>query len=402
MHIAIASPSDKSYISSFLPNEDINKLPNGYDGAIFIGTIIQELLKQGYTVTAITTSVDVNDDYQIKEFSYKNFTWVVVPSRPHSVRMNGSKLGTIVDFFSYEISQLSNAIKKSNPHIVHAHWSYEFAGAALKSGYPNLITVHDNAFQILRFFKNFYRFGRLLMSEVIVRKATFASTVSPYMLPYVKKRCKNVKVIPNPVPIKLNEQEVRLLINKRIKTFDTPKIIMVNNGWNQLKNGKIGLIAFNNLRKQFPKAELHLFGGGSEIGGLAEQEAKSLDIHGIIYHGTVSNKKLFAELKTSHLFIHPAIEESFGVVLIEAMSLGIPTIGGANSGAVPWVIDDKNLLVDVTDAFQLKNKMEELLISKKVYSKYSLQCYKNVVSRFSSKEVTNSYLIYYNEILETD
>ena len=401
MHIAILSPSDRSYISEFLLKENFDELPVGYSGAIFIGTIIKELLAQNHTVTAITTSVALNNDYSVKSFQNGNFTWIVVPSRPNSIKRNGKKLGRIVDFFAQEIRELAKAIKSVNPDIVHAHWSYEFAGAAVKSGYPYLVTVHDNAYQVLHFLKNSYRFGRLLMSEVILRKTNYSSTVSPYMLPYVKKRCKKVKVIPNPVPVKINEQQVELLINERLTSLSSPKIMMVNNGWNNLKNVKVALIAYNQLRKKHPKAELHLYGTGYEVDGLAEQEANALGIKNINFHGTVSNEELFERLKTCHFFIHTALEESFGVVLIEAMSLGIPTIGGFNSGAVPWVIDNKYLLVNVSDAFQLKIKIEQLLNDENLYATLSMQCYKNVVSRFSSLRITNDYFKYYNEIINT-
>jgi glycosyltransferase involved in cell wall biosynthesis len=401
MHIAILSPSDRSYISKFLPKENFDELPIGYSGAIFIGTIIKELLAQNHTVTAITTSVALNNDYSTKSFKNGNFTWIVVPSRPHSIRMNGKKLGRIVDFFAQEIRELAKAIKSVNPDIVHAHWSYEFAGAAVKSGYPYLVTVHDNAFKILKFLKNSYRFGRLLMSEVILRKANHTSTVSPYMLSYVKKRCEKVKVIPNPVPVKIDEQQVEMLINERLTSLISPKIVMVNNGWNKIKNVKVALIAFSQLREKHPKSELHLYGNGYEIGGLAEQEANALGIKNINFYGTVSNEELFEQLKTCHLFLHPALEESFGVVLIEAMSLGVPTIGGTNSGAVPWVINNENLLVNVFDALQLKNKIEHLLNDENLYATLSMQCYKNVASRFSSLRITNDYLKYYNEIINT-
>ena len=103
MNIVIASPSDSSYISRFLPNVNKEDLPKGYTGAVFIGTIISELLRQGHVVTAVTTSIAINNDYSVKYFTNNNFTWIVVPSRPHSFRMNGLKLGRILDFFNLEI-----------------------------------------------------------------------------------------------------------------------------------------------------------------------------------------------------------------------------------------------------------------------------------------------------------
>ena len=58
MHIAILAPSDRSFISNFLPNQDVNDLPIGYSGAPFIGTLIAELLNKNHRVTAITTPLN--------------------------------------------------------------------------------------------------------------------------------------------------------------------------------------------------------------------------------------------------------------------------------------------------------------------------------------------------------
>ena len=113
----------------------------------------------------------------------------------------------------------------------------------------------------------------------------------------------------------------------------------------------------------------------------------------------ISHDLINENIKDSHLLLHPSLEESFGVVLIEAMSFGVPTIGGNNSGAVPWVVNDENLLVDVKNPVEMANKMFELLANVDLYRNSAISGYLNVSSRFSSTVVTNSYLDYYNEIL---
>ncbi len=399
MKIAIVSPSDKSFISDLLPSENFEKLPIGYPGAVFIGTIIKELLAQGHTVIAITTSAAINNNYNVTSYINNNFTWIVVPSRPKSFRMNGNKLGRIVDFYLREIKEITKVLKTISPDIVHAHWSYEFAAAAVKSGYPFLVTVHDNPFEILRFTKHPYRLAKLLMSEYILRKTKYATTVSPYLFPYLEKRSKEVRVIPNPTPIRIKEEEVRDLIRNRIETKNTPKIIMVNNGWGKLKNGKTGVIAFSKFLKIYPQSELHLYGNGTEIGGIGEIEVKSLGVKNVHFHGAVSNLELMKAFKSCHLLIHPSLEESFGVVLIEAMSMGLPTIGGEESGAVPWVINNKTLLVDVKNGTKLSSKMKEILDHDKEYNTTSIMCYNNVVSRFSSSSIIHEYTNYYSKII---
>lgn len=399
MHIAILSPSDKSFISKFLPNIDTAILPEGYFGAPFIGTIIEEFLSLNHHVTAITTTKAQNGDYEVKKYNDGNFTWIVIPSRPHSIRWNGKKVGRIVDFYDLEKKNMEKCIKEISPDIVHAHWAYEFAGTAVKSGFPNLVTVHDNAFQVLRYFKNIYRFGRLVMSEQILNKVEFASTVSPYMLAYTQRKCKAVRVIPNPTLISASISDIETLIKLKLESLLNPRILMINNGWDVLKNGMSGLLAFQQLQKRIPTATLHLLGSGTEVNGLAYKDVVKLGLGNVFFHGPVSHQKLIAEIKAAHLLLHPSLEESFGVVLIEAMSFGLPAIGGNNSGAVPWVLNDGRLLVDISRPDKIKDKLLELLTNEALYKEIALKGYQNVITRFSSKEVVKQYLDYYQNII---
>lgn len=399
MHIAILAPSDRSFISQFLPNQELANLPIGYSGAPFIGVLIAELLSQNHQVTAITTSAGIDIDYEVKVYSFGDFTWMVVPQRPYSFRMNGNKLGYMLDFFADERKLMANCIRKTSPDFVHAHWSYEFAGAALKSGFPCLVTVHDDANKVLRFFKNLYRFGRLLMAEFNLNQVRFASTVSPYMLAYTENRCKSVKVISNPVLINASAAEVAASVLIKCQTLTTPRLIMINNGWDGHKNGMSALLAFKQLQLQLPHATLHLFGNGSELNGLANHEALQLGLSNVTYYGAVPHSQLMEEIKQAHVLIHPSLEESFGVVLIEAMSCGVPVIGGINSGAVPWVVNDERLLVDVRKPEQIVKKTLALLSNSTSYQQISNQAYDNALTRFSSKSVMDAYLSYYHEIL---
>jgi glycosyltransferase involved in cell wall biosynthesis len=399
MHIAILAPTDRTFITKFLPDKYVNELPVGYYGAPFIGTLIAELLSQNHQVTSITTSRAINNDYTVKRFSAGNFVWIIIPQRPHSLRMNGRKIGYILDFFADEQKLMANCIRDIAPDFVHAHWSYEFAGAALKSELPCLVTVHDNAFKVLRFFKNFYRFGRLLMSEHILNQVRFASTVSPYMQAYTQKRSEGVQVIPNPVVVKSTIAEIEAAVLIKSQSLTAPRLIMINNGWDARKNGMSALLAFKQVQQQLPGATLHLFGGGAELKGLANQDALELDLRNVFYYGAVPHVQLMEELKKAHVLLHPALEESFGVVLIEAMSYGVPVVGGINSGAVPWVIHDERILVDVTKYEEITHKLLELFTDTANYQQISTQGYTNVLTRFSSKSVVDAYLDYYHEII---
>ena len=397
MKIAIVAPTHKSFICPFLSKEDWPNLPEGYFGAPFLGDIINELLKNGNEVIAITTTLSDNIDFSVKTFKHNRFTWIVVPKRRHALSFNRFRLGRILDFYSLERRLIQKQLKFYKPDIVHAHWGYEFAHCAINSGFPFLVTIHDNPIVIANFHKSIYRILRMIYATFLIKKMPYRSTVSPYMMPYVSKYKGECKLIPNPVYINNTKYEINALVNKRMQNLDaTPRIIMVMNGWDKRKNGKNGLMAFRILQNLFPNAELHLFGSGTESGGAASLDANVLNLKQVFFHGKVERSFLLSQLGEMHILLHTALEESFGVVLIEAMSLGIPAIGGAHSGAVPWVINESRLLSDVNSP---ENIAETIINCMKYYPEFASIVFENVSLRFSAKTIANQYESYYKYIL---
>lgn len=314
--------------------------------------------------------------------------------------MNGRRVGRMVDLFMYEQEELARQLTALRPDVVHAHWSYEFAGAAIKSGLPTLVTVHDNAHRVFRCLPDAYRLARAIMAEVILRRVQWASTVSPYMEPYVRARCGNVKVIPNPVVVSLNDDEVADAIEQRVGGLKTPSLVMVSNGWTSLKNGVGGLRVFAAVKRLVPQAHLHLFGVGTEEGGPADRDAEKFGLErtSVSFHGSVSRNVLQQTVRHCHLLVHPSREESFGMVLAEAMALGVPTIGNRSAGAVPWVIGDQDLLCDFGHPDRVAGRVASVLASQQVYRQKSLSCFHNVASRFEASVVVGQYMDYLNSI----
>lgn len=397
MKICILSPSHKSFIQAFLPSYDNEKLPDGYDGAPFIGTLIREFLEMGHSVVAVTTSIMEENHLHVKEYHEGNFTWIVVPQRKHSFRFNKFKLGRMMDFFRLERKEMLKQVQRINPDFVHAHWGYEFAHVAFKSGKPYLVTLHDDPYKIAKFSKNLYRFFRLIYAEVIFKNIKFKSTVSPYMQEYASRHGGELRIIPNPVPLYYNSNEIAKCVAQKQNSLDELKIFMISNGWDERKNGLNGLLAFEQLKTYFPKAELHLFGYGSEKGGPAEKDSKINNIESVFFNGPTPHAELMKQIGDFHVLIHPALEESFGVVLIEAMSLGIPCIGGKDSGAVPWVINDSRLLTDVHSPEQIRDTTLSCLEN---YEEFGNAVFENVRNRFSANNVAKEYIRYYLQIVD--
>ena len=402
MKIGIAGPISTESIKDLL-NGDTSKLPKGCAGAPFLGTLIKSLIKRGHQISAYTVD-DTLPPEQLNPIiaTGENFKIYYCTTRKHSVRFNGRYLGRSLDFFYREIQALKIAINIDQPDIVHGHWSYEFALAAIYSNRPYVVTCHDSPLQVLKYMPNHYRFGRLLMALWVFRKAKFLTAVSPYLKDELKKFTKvDITVVPNPTPREPSENQADDFENTLDLT--NPIIAMISNGWENRKNAKPAMLAFNQLLKNKPQATLHMFGFDLEVDGPANQWAQENNIaQNMVFHGPTTSTELLGFLKQSTLLLHPALEECCPLSLIEAMSFGLPVVGGEKSGGVPWILDygKAGLLADVSNPSDMAEKMNILLENKKLYLKLRNQAIQRIKQLFTQDVVITSYEAVYLKILK--
>ena len=201
---------------------------------------------------------------------------------------------------------------------------------------------------ILRYMPNLYRLVRLFMARFTAARAPQLTAVSPYMAQELRRITRApIEVIPNPLP-RAAEEPATPWPDRR--NPDAARIVAILNGWDARKNGATALRALAEVRSVLPSATLTLFGSACGAGGQAQGFALANGLaEGVLFRGAVEHAQLMQELPAFDLLLHPALEESFGAAVAEAMALKLPVVGGVHSGAVPWVVGDAGVLVDVRD-----------------------------------------------------
>lgn len=399
MHIALVGPIAGADVRGLLDGD--SPIPQGYLGAPLTGIIVGELVRLGHRVTAITTDSELPLAGGAVRREGKNFSFTVCPARPRAWAFNGQHLGRVVDFFATERQAITEALKTAGPDIVHAHWSYEFALAALNQPAPHLITCHDAPAVVLRFTRSPYRALRFLMARQVFRKGREFTTVSDYMAAELAHALGHTpQVIPNPVAAHV------LALGRDRKAGASRCVVMVCNGWDRRKNAEPALRAFELWRSREPSAELHLFGADFGSGEKAQRWAESEGIAGGMYfRGRLPHCDLVEVLSQMDALIHPALEESFGVVLAEAMALGLPIVAGRESGAVPSVMgadaagkSAAGLLTDVRSPSALAQALVEVFDDGyEAKSAFGRQMANNL---YAPLAVTQAYISRYQNILQ--
>jgi glycosyltransferase involved in cell wall biosynthesis len=202
-----------------------------------------------------------------------------------------------------------------------------------------------------------------------------------------------VGVVPNPIAVHAGGRAAA-----RRRSGAT--VLMVINGWGPRKNGDAGLRAHALLCQSLPEAELHLFGAGTEEGGPAWRCWHGLGAPGkVSFNGAVPHAAVLEAMSGSDLMLHPALEESFGAVLAEAMSAGLPVVAGRDSGAVAWVVGDAGVLVDVTRPQAMADAMRALLTDPAALAVLAQRGREGVAARFSPRAVVSQYEREYEAVL---
>lgn len=346
LKIAIGAPADIHALARFSGKSTAGVAPGL--GSSAVTPLIIELLCRGHKVTLYTASWDLPAE--------ETHEWGPLRIFVGRYRRRGSAR----DYYRTEIGTLKRMIEADAPEFVHAHWTYEFSIAALRSGVPTLTTIHDLPWNVLRYHRDFHRAIRLLMAyEVALRGKSFAA-VSECAAAHFRRYFKpgaEIKVIPNGLPGDIFEIPGKFARSGDVgATFAT-----VLQGWSRLKNAAVALRAFEIVRRAIPEARLYMFGQDFGQGEAAQKWAtqKRLDAS-VMFVGLVGRDELLRRLSEEvDILVHPSLDESFSMVAAEAMALRKPVLGGRSTPGVREVLGlgACGVLVDVTDPAEIAQGM---------------------------------------------
>jgi len=393
LKIGIAGPVSLEPLFPWLPVGA--SLPPVYSFPL-IGRLAAGLLSRGHAVTVFAGSEKIA---KTEKWQGTNLEIVICPRR---AARNG------YDFYRFERQKLNTAMQESGVDLIHAHWCYEFAAAALVSRRNVLVTAHDCPNQIARFFRWTTAYPhwvfRSWLGARVCRQATHLTCVSPYVEKNIRRYTNShaeVSVIPNGVPVSLFEAgKVRSL---KAAPPGPCRIVTVLEGFGLRKNATVALRAFREVQKVFPEAELHMYGGDFESGGPAESWARSQGcLRNVCFRGRLPQPELHGELASSAaLFLHPALEESHPMAVIEAMALGVPVIGGKQSGGVPFTLNQgqAGTLTDMTNPKHLAQTLRDLLSDSQRRQHLARAGWDYAWKHFREDEMIDKYIKAYEEVI---
>lgn len=210
--------------------------------------------------------------------------------------------------------------------------------------------------------KYFHKVAELLflkMADTIV-------IPSPYICDLMKKYCPQKQIAYVEIPFKT--QEATLIP----KENDIPQLLFV--GTIEPRKGIIHLAKMaNHLLQKNVKFHLTIAGtipDNSSYYRMVEDYIRKncLEEH-ITFTGRVSNEQLQNLYRQADIFVFPSLHEGYGIVLLEAMSYGLPVVAFDNS-AIPYTIKNaqNGLLANNADSQDFAEKVHSLLRDNTLYA----------------------------------
>ncbi|WP_353114315.1 glycosyltransferase family 4 protein [Microbacterium sp.] len=147
-----------------------------------------------------------------------------------------------------------------------------------------------------------------------------------------------------------------------------PNILFV--GKDPVRKGLPELLeAFSEIRGEFPKATLTIVG--------PEVERPEYSEPGVHWHGLVADKERVSEFyAAASVFVLPAHRESYGLVVPEAMSFGLPCVV-SSTGELPYLVEDgvDGAVLAEVDATHIASSIREILSDRTSYAELASAAY---------------------------
>ena len=344
------------------------------------------------------------DGVKVNRFRYAPANWEFLTHEEGAPSKMANKPWLQLLAIPYIISGFFKCIKicrKFKPDVIHAHWPFPHAyialGAAKLFKIPLVLNFHGAELLLIRkkkWVKPLLKFAISQAQAVFANSSFTASKI---------KALRDVQIEWSPYGTTLE------------KGMGSTEPHAVNSKFKILFVGRHierkGICYLIEAAKYLPRDqfEIRIVGVGDlteDLKKLASESAAPNSAE-IIFTGKLSPEALANEYKTANVFTLPAIVDSkgdtegLGVVLIEAMELGLPIVA-SNVGGIPDVVIDgeTGILVPEKDPEALANAYKRLASNPELISQLLAGAQKRIAECFTWDGIIERQIAVYNTVLK--
>lgn len=154
--------------------------------------------------------------------------------------------------------------------------------------------------------------------------------------------------------------------------------------------------AFDKAFHNFSHVTLTIFGEGNERPKLKKLIKEYGLAERVVLMGTCSRKVIAETLKDCDCFVLASRAETFGVVYIEALAVGVPVIATRCGGPEAFVHEGNGLLIPIDDVDELANGMKYMYQNSSAFDREKISA--ETMHKFSPERVAKKLVAVFGEV----
>lgn len=322
-------------------------------------------------------------DFGFRKHTEGNLTAYVyqVPVIPFWKRINFFRRDRLLKKL---FSRLTN--EQGLPDISHSHGFYTGSFALelkTKLKIPYIITEHYSVFA-----RNLVNNFEKKLASKVYKNSDYRIGVSPEFCSFLSKKFDlEFQFLPNIVDVEFFSLKEQSKNKKNLRFISVGSL-------DENKNHKLIIDSIKELNNN--EISLKIIGEGVLKKSL-ESHVKSLNLENQIeFLGSQTKENIAKQLHESDVFVLASKYETFGVVIIEAMSCGLAIISTKNGG-VSQLIDDEKLGYLCNSDIKSMSQSLKKIINKEIDSKYIRNF---ALDNFSSTKIVEKLLEIYKKTIK--
>lgn len=358
-------------------------------GSGVVATELGKLLaEKGHEIHFITHSIPFrlgkfHKNIYFHEVSVNNYYVFRYP--PYDLSL-ASKMAQVATMQELDILHVHYAV----PHAVCAYLAKQMMGNGLKT----VTTLHGTDITVLAQDESLKDLIRLA-----IHQSDAVTAVSQDLI----NETRQLLDIHTPIDLTYNFVDKRVYYPRDVSSlrqdYAEPheKILMHISNFRPVKRVSDVIDIFDRVQSRLP-AKLLLVGEGPEQSKM-QQKIKALGLDKkVMFLGKQEDVAQIISL--ADVLLLPSEKESFGLVALEAMACGVPTVG-SNAGGIPELVthNETGFLAQIGDVDQMAEYTYALLSDSQLHARFREACLNRARYDFCNDRITYEYESIYYRVL---
>ena len=295
----------------------------------------------------------------------------------------------IISFFVFRF--LSHSKKFDLPDVVHCHGSF-FGGAVgiyASKFFKKKLIFTEHSRQLTNYLLpkevNYYKSLLKNSSKVIALSNDFKN----YFRESYQINNNKIEIIPNMIPRIFIDHDQKVFKKNKAFTFIFIGMLI------DLKKPLDIIKAFSRINQSEIDSQLKIIGVGNQRSKCNELVNKLSLADRVSFYDTLSRENTLKKIAESHCLCSVSTTESFGMSILEALSLGLPVVATKSGGPQDLINERNGLLVGIGDIDGIANAMKYIFYN---YNNFNSEYIRvDALKRFHPNVISNKLISIYQK-----